>query len=314
MKICFLGSYIFLSLENKQRLLENGITPFFIDETPSMEIIAKASKEYEFIATYGKLNLETVMHFESLKMIVLMSTGFEELIDQISLNVLRSRKIRISYTPHYSTKAVSEYALSIALAMLRKIFIARNYKIEKILDLKKIQGRSISNCQSAIIGMGAIGQNLAESLNFFGSKIISYTANPHNKRKLPYDIKYVELKDLATNSDLIFVTCSLNDSTIGMIDKNFLELLKENVCLINVARADIYKPEDLYDFLIKNPNSSAFCDDKKNGEIWDKLRKLDNYIETPHIAFNTQEALLACTNVVVDNVISYLKNENLNVL
>ncbi|MBK26918.1 MAG: hypothetical protein CME70_23145 [Halobacteriovorax sp.] len=151
------------------------------------------------------------------------------------------------------------------------------FVVEYILSaLEKINKKNI-----LIIGKGTIGKLLLDNLKGQGAKCVT---------RLPqgdHEIGYEQYQDAIKNSDIIIPTVSLNRETIELFKKNvFFDHLKSDVFLLNTARGELFKEEDLLKFFKENPNSFYHTDVTvpepypKEGQ----LRDLKNVKITNHIA------------------------------
>lgn len=182
------------------------------------------------------------------------------------------------------------------------------WDFNKIRPIHKFQNYCIG-----IIGLGRIGKNLVRKLislgfdNILVNDIDSSVLDGFEHRD---KIKLVNLKFLMSNSDFISLNLPLTKESAGLINKNTLCLVKDNVSIINTSRGAIINEIDLYNFLVKHTEANAGLDvlEKEPPEFGkNKLLKLDNVIFTPHSSFYSEESLIELRKRVALTVI-----ENLN--
>ncbi len=178
-----------------------------------------------------------------------------------------------------------------------------------------LQGKTLG-----IIGMGTIGTNVAKIMkNGFGMDII-YTSNtPKVEIDNELGTRQVALEELLEHSDIISIHASFNDSTNNLITKKELSLLKKHCILINVSRAKIINGIDLKDALEEGKLAKAIFDgyytepisQKEKDEIGLLTLADDKFVITPHTAYNTKEAFDNMNKMVIENLISYVKGEEM---
>lgn len=99
-----------------------------------------------------------------------------------------------------------------------------------------------------IVGLGNIGSKVAKRLEAFGC-IISYNSR-QKKPAVPYTF-YPNVSDLAANSNILVLCCSLTAKTRHMVNKHVLEALGKDGILINVARGAVVEEEELVRCLVR---------------------------------------------------------------
>lgn len=167
-------------------------------------------------------------------------------LNRFPLEALKSKGVKVINT-HAKAKLVAERAFTLCLSVLGKILPYHQALNEEGRWLTREKWghefwRSLNHLNVGIVGMGHIGQHLLHYLAPFHCNIINLN------RDLNKDLadKYVAgIEELLQESDVIFLACALNDQTIGIINKNHLDLL-ENKVIINVARGPVLDEETLY--------------------------------------------------------------------
>jgi lactate dehydrogenase-like 2-hydroxyacid dehydrogenase len=307
MNIAFVGSYIFFRSSTYEVLKKHFDEVAHIDCAPTPENLTSNAAGFDVLVTYGRITKEVASNLEGVKLIVLMSAGHEELVTGEVRDILSTRGIRLSYTPAYASIAVSEFALAISLALNRRLVESIGKSLNQIGSLKVVQGRDLSASCCGIVGLGSIGSRLANSLMSLGVRdVVVHTRSPLKKRDVASSLKFVDIEDLCRTCDTIFIACSSNSDTRFLFGDAVCSVLKSDVTIINVARPDIFDPKAIAAFLISNPNAKVACDgDIVKDSFWDQLTSLPNFIATPHIAFNSLQALQLCTDVATQNAVSF---------
>lgn len=274
------------------------------------ELVKKAKDAVALHNQYLKLSKITFEGIKNLRLVVRYGVG----LDNINLEDAKRYNVLVKNIPDYCTEEVSNNALSMILNFVRKLkrsdlMIRSGYwDFNKIRPIHKFQNYCIG-----IIGLGRIGKNLVRKLislgfdNILVNDIDSSVLDGFEHRD---KIKLVNLKFLMSNSDFISLNLPLTKESAGLINKNTLCLVKDNVSIINTSRGAIINEIDLYNFLVKHTEANAGLDvlEKEPPEFGkNKLLKLDNVIFTPHSSFYSEESLIELRKRVALTVI-----ENLN--
>ncbi len=236
------------------------------------------------------------------KYIVLRSVGF----DHVDLKKAKDLNIKVANVPAYSPYSVAEHAVTLLLALNRKLIHSRILMGKNDFRLDGLTGFDVHEKTIGIIGLGKIGETFAKIMNGFGCKIICYDPHLDPKIKNKLNVKQVSLEKLCSESDIISVHCPLNSNTKHLLNKTTFSLMKQRVFIINTARGPIIKTEDLFPFLdngliggvgldVYEFEKGLFFHDHINDGVQDvtfqKLRSYPNVLITGHQAFLTETAL-----------------------
>lgn len=249
-----------------------------------------------------------ISSMKSPSLLALMSTGFS----WIDIKKAKRRNILISNVPDYATEAVAEHVLGLIFAIARKIILG-NQEIKKGRKEKGyIRGIELKGKRAGIIGLGNIGSRVAQILLGFGMKVVAYDTKIKKKR----EIKNVSLKNLLKNSDVIVITCSLNDKSKEMLGEKQLKLMKKNAILVGTTWG-VVNLNALKSILKKKLIFGSGFDVSIEGDeinLPKDLIELENIVFTPHIGYNTAEAKKRQIDICIANVEAYLKGRKNNVV
>ena len=190
-----------------------------------------------------------------LKVISTYSTGYEH----IDIETAKKRGIKIGYTGDILTETTADLTFGLILCIGRRIIEADKFVREKKWrngwDPQLMLGTDIHNKTLGLIGMGKIGQAVANRALGFDMEILYHKRNKEITgidKHLKNKIEYSELNKLLAISDYIVITCSLNKDSYHLIDINKLKSMKKSSFLINTSRGKIIKEDDLVFALKKN--------------------------------------------------------------
>ena len=250
-----------------------------------------------------------IMSMKSPSLIALMSTGYGWIENR---DEAKKQRIMISNVPGYAAEAVAEHIFGLALCISRQTMIGdRNIRAGK-KEKGYIQGIELKGRKMGIIGLGRIGSRIAEISKCFGMEVITY-----NRHKKSYTgIKDVSLDVLLSSSDVICVSCPLNDDSKGLLNKNRLNILKANSILVG-ATWGVIEIENIIP-LLKDGHLRGMGFDAavEGGEINlpESLLNLDNVVLTPHIGYNTPEAKIRQVDICLSNIDAFKNGKPINIV
>ncbi len=242
---------------------------------------------------------------ESVKIIATFSVGFEH----IDVAAARAKGITVTNTPGAVTQATADIALLLMLGATR-----RAYEGERMIRENNWQGWTptqllgigLQGKRLGILGMGRIGQAVAERARAFGMEI-----HYHNRRKLDFEATYHETaEELLAVSDVLSLHFPLTEQTQKFLNKERIELLPQNAVVINTARGGVIDDEALIAAL-KSRRVAAAGLDVFDGEpnLHDGYRGLENTFLLPHLGTATVETRNAMGFSALDNLDAFFAGQ-----
>lgn len=259
------------------------------------------------------LNEENLKDAAKLKLIALTATGY----NNIDIDYAKKSGIGVANVAGYSTKSVAQHTFAMLFYILEHLkdydeyVKSKNYADSDTFAFIAWPFHEIANKTIGIIGMGAIGKEVAKIADAFGAHIIYYSTSGENNSS---SYKRVDLKTLLKESDVITIHAPLNDQTRNLIGYNELTQMKKEAILLNLGRGFIVVEADLAQALNDNVIAAAGLDvlekepiDKNNPlfEVKDKSKLLI----TPHIGWASVEARNTLIAEIVKNIDAYFNNE-----
>ena len=263
--------------------------------------------------------------YPSIRAVVRYGVGY----DNVDINYCKKNKIIVANTPDYGIDEVSDSAIAMILALLRKINslenLARedsNYWIGKKLDLKM---QRLNQLSLGIIGLGRIGSSIANKFLPFSRNIGFYDPYIPNGYEKIFGIKrYKSLQDLLKVSDIVSINTPLNNQTKGMINRDFLNQMKKGAYLINLSRGPIVaKNELILEKLLSNELEGYATDvwtnepPLENDELYKAWKANNNslrgkIIVNPHTAYYSEEALLESRSKACGTCLDLINGNEIN--
>lgn len=222
---------------------------------------------------------------DGLKAIFVPYTG----LNRFPVDLLRKKNIQVINT-HAKAHLVAERAFALTLTVLGKILpyhkaLAQEGRWLTRENWSEEFWESLHGKKCGFIGMGHIASYLINYLQAFNCPIINLKRDQHKKMAKVYADS---LEDLIIKSDIIYLTCTLNDETKDLINDSHLELLRGKV-LINVARGQVINEDTLFKLLDDKVLYGAGIDvwyqyptDKVMQPSKYDLSKFDNLVMSPH--------------------------------
>lgn len=238
--------------------------------------------------------------------------------DNLNLEAIYKYGLKAAYVPYYSPNAISEHTVMLILAALRKLKEQLHRINQHNFNIQGLQGRELRNMTVGVIGTGRIGCSTIKNLSGFSCKII--VNDQYEKEEIKSLAEYVSLEELLKKSDIIVFHCPLTENTYHLIDDRTIPMLKDGVCLINVARGGIFNTKAVLKALKSGKIASLAMDvyeeentilrkDISSKELKDKefeeLLSMENVIYTTHTAFYTDEAISNMIETSLENLHEY---------
>lgn len=247
----------------------------------------------------------------NLRVVSTLSVG----VDHLALDELKSRGIRVGYTPGVLTDATAELAVSLLLTTCRRL-------PEAIEEVKNggwsswsplwMCGYGLSQSTVGIVGLGRIGQAIARRLKPFGVQRFLYTGRqPKPQEAAEFQAEFVPIAQLAAESDFIVVACSLTPATRGLCSKDFFQKMKNTAVFVNISRGDVVNQEDLYQALASGQIAAAGLDVTTPEPLPPShpLLTLKNCVILPHIGSATYKTRNTMSLLAANNLLAGLRGE-----
>jgi D-3-phosphoglycerate dehydrogenase len=213
-------------------------------------------------------------------------------LDTIDLVAMSKYGKRLGWTPGTNKRAVSELVISLAISMLRHIPTSHQGVLSG--NWRQQVGGQLSGRTVGVIGCNNIGRDVIELLHPWGCKFLAFDISYSSEFNAKYGVSAVEIEELLELSDVVTIHLPLNASTLNIISKPRLDLMKKSAILINTSRGGLVDELALKEALISGRLAGAAFDVFKEEPPQDpELLKLSNFIATPHIGGSTEEATIA---------------------
>ena len=271
---------------------------------PSNKNLIKFAKDCDGLIAGGEIYSKDVLKkLPKLKIISRVGIG----TDNIDLNFANLNKIKIYNTPDAPSDSTAEFAFSLILSSIKKIFIlGQNVKNR---DWTRINHYQFSSLAVGVIGCGRIGSRLIKMLIKLPFKKIF--VNDINKSVMKIKNKkviYTSKKNLFKKSDIISFHIPLTNKTKNLFNKKTIKLTKKGVAIVNTARGSIINIKDLEYFIKKKQFSTIALDVMPQEPYYGTLLRYKNCIITPHNASMSYNSRKDMEVGSVNNILNFFKN------
>ena len=270
------------------------------------------------IANKLPLNEQTLKEAKNLKFVAQTATG----TNNVDFAYTNARGIGVANVPSYSTDSVAQHTFSLLLYLVEKMRYfddyvkSGRYSKSSCFSCLDMIYPEIAGKTWGIIGMGAIGQKVAQIAAVFGCKVNTYSASGKT-----YDMPYeqVDFDTLLAKSDILSIHAPLNEYTKDLMNYDAFCKMKESAYFINVGRGPIVVEEDLARALEEGQIRAAGIDVMRVEPLpiespLLKIQDSSKLIITPHTAWATSEARQRCVDVVTENIKAFLRGEEKNIV
>ncbi len=220
--------------------------------------------------------------------------------NNVDVEAARELGVIVTNTPGVLTEATADLTMALILAVTRRVIEGAN-EVRRtgqcIWEPLHLLGVSLQGKRLGIVGMGRIGNAVAERARAFGMEVIGV------RRGEPLD-------DLLATSDVVSLHAPLTRETLHLIDGAALAKMKRTAFLINTARGKLVDEAALCETLERGHLRGAGLDVYENEpRVSPRLLTLPNVVALPHIGSATEETRSAMARIAATDVARFLRGE-----
>jgi D-3-phosphoglycerate dehydrogenase len=212
-------------------------------------------------------------------------------LDNVDVEAATARGVLVVNAPTSNIHSAAEHALALLLAASRQIAAADATLREHTWKRSSFSGTEIFGKTVGVVGLGRIGQLVAQRIAAFGTHIVAYDPYVSSARAAQLGIELLSLDDLLARADFISVHLPKTPETKGLIDKEALAKTKPGVIIVNAARGGLVDEAALADAITSGHVRGAGLDVFGTEPCTDSpLFELPQVVVTPHLGASTAEA------------------------
>jgi len=273
-----------------------GLTP---------EQLAEVIGDYDALLVRSQVKVTAEILAHASRLIVIGRAGVG--VDNVDLEAATRAGIVVVNAPTGNTVSAAEQTIALMLALARRTAAAdasvrRGEWKRSAFTGVELRGRTLG-----IIGLGKIGQAVADRAHGLEMNVIGYDPFVTADQAALHGIALVELDQIIEKSDVITVHVPLNKATRGMIGPEQIGKLKPGVMLVNVARGGVYDEAAVAEALLDGKIAGAAFDVfEKEPPVDSPLMSAPNTVLTPHLGASTAEAQVRVAEEACEQVIDVL--------
>ncbi len=301
------------------------------------------NKEF-IIKQYNDIKPTSSNKFKEIDILISMTWGKSIWGENLKLKVPKTTKLKLIHLPGSGTDGIdfsaipkgckvcnvyehevpiSEFILANLLNweinLIKKIEKFKKYNWEDSMLFSKNPHGELNEKKIGILGFGRIGKEIVKKLSIFNTEITVITRKKIKKNKFfKKNIPITNIQKGIGEFDYFIIACDLNETTLNIITKKEISMMKNTCVIINVARGPIINENDLYYCLKNSLIGGAVLDTWYKYPESNEMRyfkpskfnfgKLKNVIMTPHLSALSQNLLERRIRVISNNI-SALKNK-----
>lgn len=248
------------------------------------------------------------MNIPGLKVIQLFSAGF----DNIDPHLLKSKGIHLCNAANVYNTGMAEFVVYAMLMHAKRYH--RNLNNHRIRPLRnyhyitELAGKTVG-----ILGAGNIGGQIAKRLEAFDMHVLGYDIKTDDRPYFEKIYSNGNLAEFLNRCDYIVNCMPLFESTRGMLNKDWFNMMKPSITIVNVGRKQIINDNDFIAFLKKNKEATAILDmfEKIPNPFTNPYRRLSNVLVLPGVTAISQEINIKLRNLISENLRRLKAGENL---
>lgn len=278
----------------------------------------------EVVTTFirSQLDAATLSALPALKLIATRSTGF----DHIDLAYCSQAGIAVCNVPDYGDPTVAEHTFALLLAVSRRIVEAADRTRKGDFAMEGLRGFDLAGRTLGVIGAGRIGRRVIRIARGFAMRVLAVDARPDPAAAAELGFDYVSLEDLLRQADVVSLHVPGSPDTRDLIADAQFVAMKPGAVLVNTARGGVVNSAALVRALISGKLAGAgldVCADepllREEAEVFragrelrseqlqsllatNTLLRLPNVVMTPHIAYDTTEAVHRILEITLRNI------------
>ena len=242
------------------------------------------------LVTYAKITADMIQQMTRCRIISRFGIG----VDNVDLEAATAAGIVVTKVPDYCIDEVSDHAMALLLALVRKIpasnaqVHAGRWEMKAVVPIHRLKGRILG-----LVGFGRIPRLLAPKAKAFGLRVIVHDPLVQADVIAREHVDQVDFDELLAQSDYVSIHTPLLPETRNLFNGDAFGRMKPGSYLINTARGPIVDEQALARALDAGQLAGAALDVMpQEPPAGSPLLGRDNVIITPHTSFYSEESLL----------------------
>jgi glycerate dehydrogenase len=281
-------------------------------ESSSDQITDRIADAEIVITNKARLSATQIEAATNLKLIAVSATGY----DCVDVGAAAKKGVAVCNVPSYGTSSVAQFTFALVLELAHRVALhdievrAGEWQNCGSFSFWKTTQIELADLTMGIIGFGNIGRQVGSIANAFGMRVIAHSRSA----KEAEGVEFLELNQLAQQADVISLHCSLNASSMNLVNESFLHQMKPSAFLINTSRGALVDEAALASALNADRIAGAALDVVSFEPIRfdNPLLQAKNCVLTPHMAWSTLGARKRMMNIIAQNIRDFLNGSPTN--
>jgi len=237
-------------------------------------------------------------------------------IDHVDVDAATEHNVLVVNTPARNSVAVAELTVGLMLSLARHIPTAHSMmQSKKWLDpvgpYISLRGMELAGKVAGIVGLGAIGCEVAKRLRAFDMTIVVYDPYVSPERIAKLGARQLDLDELMRESDFVTLHCPVAPETMGLISGDRIGSMKPTAYLVNTAGWEIVDEKALLSALEQRRIAGAAFDvyETHPVSLQSPFFKLDNVVLTPHIGGATDGTVKRYSEIMAQEIERFVEGK-----
>jgi D-3-phosphoglycerate dehydrogenase / 2-oxoglutarate reductase len=273
------------------------------DSSPE-SVMKLAADADAVLVTYAKINADMIRQMKKVRIISRFGIG----VDNVDLDAATQQGIVVTKVPDYCIDEVSDHAMALLLAAVRKIPMATDqvhsgtWKMPNFVPIHRLRGSVLG-----LVGFGRIPQLVAPKAKAFGMRVIAFDPYAPAEVFRNLGVDQVDLDELLRVSDYVSIHSPLTPETKGMFNADAFRKMKKGSYVVNTARGPIIDEAALAAAIDSGHLAGAALDVMTNEPpTGSPVIGKRNVIITPHTSFYSEESLVELQTKAAQEVANVL--------
>ena len=300
---------VFPNLDPAREVLSTIGAELQLASDPSPEAVLKVAAGADaLLVTYAKINADMIRQMKKCRIISRFGIG----VDNVDLDAATAAGIVVTKVPDYCIDEVSDHAMALLLAAVRKIPMASEqvhsgtWKMPNFVPIHRLRGSVLG-----LVGFGRIPQLVAPKAQAFGLRVVAYDPYVPAEVCVKAGVECVEFPQLLKMSDFVSIHSPLVPETKGLFNADAFKQMKKTAYLVNTARGPIIDEAALAAALDAGEIAGAALDVMtQEPPVNSPLIGNRKAILTPHTSFYSEESLVELQTKASQEVVSVLSGKS----
>jgi D-3-phosphoglycerate dehydrogenase len=296
---------VFPSLDPARAVLATIGADLELAPEPTPDAILRiASGADALLVTYAKITADMIAAMKQCRVISRFGIG----VDNVDLDAATSQGIVVTKVPDYCIDEVSDHAMALLLALVRKVPMsnaqvhAGRWEMKAVVPIHRLRGTVLG-----LVGFGRIPQLVAPKAKAFGMRVVAHDPFAAAEVFAREGVEAVGFDELLTVSDYVSIHTPLVPETRDLFSRDVFRKMKRGAYLVNTARGPIVDETALAEALQEGRVAGAALDVMpQEPPVNSPLVGRADVVITPHTSFYSEESLLELQRKAAEEVVAVL--------